>query len=194
MKKGIILLVSAVAVIAAIFLIDSLHSSEKDSAKPAPATNKEQPVGHAVTAAPAATKTRNDLPELPFTQLNGVKVVAKNLKGKTMLVLFQPDCDHCQREAVQIREHLAAFDGYDLYFVSDAALPQLDRFAKEYKLNGKPNIMFAQATSNDILRTMGNIQTPSMFIYTAEGSLVKSFIGETPIEEILAVLEAPTAR
>jgi thiol-disulfide isomerase/thioredoxin len=187
MKKGIILLVAAIAVIAIIFLIDaSSSSSNKEPAKPAAVVNtmQESPA----SAAAAAATTTNELPQLPFTQLDGAKVEANNLKGKTVLVMFQPDCDHCQREARQIQQNLDAFDDYAVYFVSDADLPQLETFAKEYNLAGEPNVHFAQASINDILRSLGPIEAPSLFVYSEEGRLVKSFIGETPIEEILKVL------
>lgn len=127
----------------------------------------------------------NDLPWLPITYLDGSGTLVKDIKGKTVLVLFQPDCDHCQRETVQIREHLSHFDGYELFFVSDANLPEIGQFAQEYQLADIDNIHFAQATINDIIQTVGPIQTPSLFVYSKEGRLVKSFIGETPIEQIL---------
>jgi peroxiredoxin len=187
MKKGIILLLGAIAVIVIIFLIDASSSnSDKEAAKHAAVVNTMQESPASAAAAP--TTTANELPQLPFTQLDGAKVVAKNLRGKTVLVMFQPDCDHCQREARQIQEHLHAFDDYAVYFVSDASLPQLETFAKEYKLAGEPNVHFAQASINDILSSLGPIEAPSLFVYSEDGRLVKSFIGETPIEEILKVL------
>ena len=45
------------------------------------------------------------------------------------------------------------------------------------------DVHFAQTTINDILNQIGPIETPSLFVYSPEGRLVKSFIGETPIEE-----------
>lgn len=129
--------------------------------------------------------TATDLPWLPITQLDGSTTLVKDIKGKTVLVLFQPDCDHCQRETVQIRENLSHFDEYELYFVSDADLPQISKFAQDYQLAGIDNIHFAQATINDIIQTVGPIQSPSLFVYSKNGRLVKSFMGETPIEQIL---------
>lgn len=129
--------------------------------------------------------TRNDLPWLPVTQLDGDEFIVKDLEGKTVLVLFQPDCDHCQREAVQIREHLPQFEEYQLYFISDADLPQISDFASEYQLAGIDNVHFAKATINDIIQTVGPVQTPSLYIYSQDRRLVKSFMGETPIEQIL---------
>lgn len=145
--------------------------------------NKQEQVVPAVTE-----EAPNELPWLPITQMDGSQVMVRDLKGKVMLVLFQPDCDHCQREAVQIREHLDQFEEYELYFISDAALPQIAQFAKEYELEGNPNVHFAHATVQDIVNAVGPIQSPSVFLYSGERRLIKSFIGETPIEVILGYL------
>lgn len=178
-------MVLVVVALAAIFYIDSLSSStDKAVTKPA----QEMPATPETKAAAPATAAGSDLPMLPLTRLDGSRFMAKDLTGKAVLVLFQPDCDHCQREATQIREHIEAFEAYSVYFISDAALPQLRQFAKTYNLADQSNVHFAHATINDILDQIGPIQAPSLFVFSEEGKLVKSFIGETPIEEILKVL------
>lgn len=182
MKKGILIIVGVVVALALIIFIDNLNGQSDDEEAPVQETST------ATAAAPAATVSNNDLPMMPLTRLDGSRLVAKNLQGKTVLVLFQPDCDHCQREAVQIRENLEAFDDYAVYFVSDAALPQLRQFAQEYDLADKSNVYFAQASISDILNTLGPVQAPSVFVYSEEGRLVDSFIGETPVKEITNVL------
>jgi peroxiredoxin len=131
---------------------------------------------------------RSELPPLPLTLESGERLMADTVTGKTILVLFQPECEDCQREAVQIQENLQAFRGYTIYFVSNAALPQQAQFAETYQLSGQPNVYFAQTSINDILNTLGPTPAPSVFIYSAEGRLVKAFKGETPIEQILRFL------
>ncbi|RDV15062.1 hypothetical protein DXT99_10320 [Pontibacter diazotrophicus] len=180
MKKGIYIIVGVVLVLLLIFFIDNLNSKS--------ATRETQPTAEEVPAANTAAVVPNELPMMSLTRLDGSSLMAKNLEGKTVLVLFQPDCDHCQREAVQIRENLEAFDDYTIYFVSDAALPQLNQFAREYELADKNNIHFAQASVNDIIHALGPVEAPSVFVYSEEGRLVSSFIGETPIEEIKSAL------
>ncbi|KAA5540591.1 TlpA family protein disulfide reductase [Adhaeribacter rhizoryzae] len=141
-----------------------------------------------VSAPPQATEAATDLPQLPLTKLDGTKLMANNLTGKTILFFFQPDCDHCQRETAQIRENLQAFRDYQVYFITNYPQDALTKFAQEYKLAFEPNFVFAQASIEDILNTVGPMESPSMFIYTAEGRLVKAFKGETPITQILPAL------
>lgn len=146
---------------------------------PAPENNQSGPVASAAT----------DLPPLPLLKLDGTSLMANQLNGKIILYFFQPDCDHCQRETGQIRENLAAFRDYQVYFISNYPQQTIAKFAQDYKLAFEPNFVFAHATINDILNTVGPMESPSMFIYAADGRLVKNFNGETPIQEILPALQ-----
>ena len=130
----------------------------------------------------------NERPDLNITHIDGSQLNVRTIKEKAVLVFFQPDCDHCQREATQIQQNLVAFKDYQLYFISDGALPQIAAFAQEYKLAGNPAIHFSQTSISDIMRTIGSVQLPSVYVYSNKGKLVKSFIGETPIGSILSVL------
>ncbi|MEQ9442056.1 MAG: redoxin domain-containing protein [Cyclobacteriaceae bacterium] len=129
--------------------------------------------------------TPKGLPDMPMLTTAGIKTNAQELEGKVVLVLFQPDCDHCQREAVQIREHLQAFDDYTVYFITYAPMADIQRFSQEYQLDGNDNVFFAFVEVQPILDNFGSVPTPSMYIYSDKRQLVKSFEGETPIAEIL---------
>jgi peroxiredoxin len=132
----------------------------------------------------AQATEQNDLPDLELITLEGDHVQARDISGKAVFVLFQPDCDHCQREAVDFREHLQEFKDYSLYFISSADADEIRKFAQEYELEDKPNVVFAMAQVSQVIRNYGPISAPSVYIY-AEGKLMKSFNGETAIEVIL---------
>lgn len=131
-----------------------------------------------------ATAGRNDLPLLEVSTTDGKQLHLKDLSGKVVLVLFQTDCDHCQREATAIQENLSAFKDYSLYFISTTALHDIDAFASEYKLKGYDNVHFCGTSNQMILNSFGPIDAPSLYIYS-DKMLVKSFNGETNISEIL---------
>ncbi|MEM6842694.1 MAG: redoxin domain-containing protein [Bacteroidota bacterium] len=124
------------------------------------------------------------LPDLPMTTTKGTQINAQSLEGKVVLILFQPDCDHCQREAEDIHEHLDAFGEYSIYFVANAPIKDIQKFARDYRLNEQANIFFAYAELQPILDNFISIPTPSLYIYSNQ-QLVKAFEGETPIEKIL---------
>lgn len=126
----------------------------------------------------------NEYPDLVLTLLNGDQLSTKTFQGKNIFVLFQPDCDHCQHEAMEIEQRLDAFKDYTLYFISSSPMPQISKFAADYKLENKKNVQFAWTSTEGVLNYYGSIQTPSVYIYSA-GRLVRSFNGQTGIENIL---------
>jgi peroxiredoxin len=133
----------------------------------------------------ASAVVTTDLPAMTLTNFDGSKQSVKDIKGKTVLILFQPDCDHCQREAVEIEKNLERFNGYQLYFVSSDAIPAIDKFSSDYRLKDKANVHFAQTTVQNVLDNFGAISAPSLYIYNEQGKLVQSFNGETAIEVVL---------
>ncbi|GEO05916.1 hypothetical protein AAE02nite_35800 [Adhaeribacter aerolatus] len=183
MKRGIYLI--------KIFLLAVVVSSCNSGPSNLPETQEAvtQNSQPAENSQPEATEAAtNDLPNLPLTKLDGTKLMTNSLTGKIILFFFQPDCDHCQRETAQIQENLAAFRDYQVYFITNNPQAELAKFAQEYKLAFESNFVFAQATLEDILNTVGPMASPSMFIYAADGKLVKAFNGETPIAQILPAL------
>lgn len=116
------------------------------------------------------------------------QVSVRQLKGKTILVVFQPDCEHCQREAGQINKHIAAFENYQLYFISSSPMEEIRQFASDYAFSRLPNVHFGWAPTASITNNFGSISAPSMYIYDLNGKIVRIFNGETDIHEILKVI------
>jgi peroxiredoxin len=145
---------------------------------------KEEKVQTVSEQAPAA----NDLPTMPITFLDGTTVQAKSLTGSSILILFQPDCDHCQREAQEFQKNLSAFNNYTLYFISSVGIPETEAFAKQYGLDGQANVKFGITAVENVLNNFGAISAPSMYIYNGSGKLVKKFNGETDIQQILEAI------
>jgi peroxiredoxin len=130
----------------------------------------------------------NDLPVMTISLPDGKTIDAKTLEGKNILILFQPDCDHCQHEAEDIRENLAAFADYTLYFISSASMADIEKFAADYKLADNRNVVFGWTSTENVLNNFGPIQAPSVYIYTGQGRLVQKFNGQTDIGVILKYL------
>jgi peroxiredoxin len=151
-------------------------------------TSNQQASADTVAAAPAAKPAKNELPELTVNLLNGTPVNLRTLKGKVILILYQPDCDHCQRESTALREHIEALQPYEVYFISAATAQESEAFAAAYKFKDQMNIHFALTPVEKIISTFGPISAPSLYVYSEDHALVKHFDGETPVEEILKVL------
>ena len=131
---------------------------------------------------------RNELPAILLTLVSGEKLMASTLEGRTILLFYVPDCDHCQREAEAIRGQLNAFKDYSLYFIAASEPDEMNRFAERYGLKGFANVYFARAEVADVIREMGSMGTPCLFIYSKEKRLIKKFDGETNVNDIVSVL------
>lgn len=138
------------------------------------------------TASPA--KPASEIPNLNITFSDGSVESAKNLKGKFLLVLFQPDCDHCQREAQDFKANMEHFRNIPLYFVSAAPMDEVLKFADDYQLSQFSNIRWGTTTVPNILDAFGPIDAPSAFLYDEDGVLVQNFNGEVAVEVIVRSL------
>ncbi len=128
------------------------------------------------------------LPAFMITLTTGEQLMSNTLSGNLILIFYNPECDHCEREAEDIRKNLGLFENYSLYFIAASPLDVISEFARKYDLVGHSNVKFARAEIPDVMREMGPLGTPSLFIYSKEKQLVKKFDGETPVEEIAKFL------
>jgi peroxiredoxin len=128
---------------------------------------------------------QSDLPVLPMEMTDGTKISSKDLEGKVALILFFPDCDHCQREAAQIQKNIAGFKDYTLYFITSAGFDEIRHFASTYQLQNYKNVKFARAEAKDVIKAFGPVETPSIFLYDKDGKLIETFTGEIAVEVIL---------
>ncbi|MBX2899121.1 MAG: redoxin domain-containing protein [Cyclobacteriaceae bacterium] len=132
------------------------------------------------------TRVINELPHLKFTSLDGTIKSTRDLPTPLILVLFNADCDHCQRQAQEVGKHLNEVSNITLQFIAADDLPTIQKFATEYGLNNQPNLNFGRADATDVYMNFGSIPTPAIYLYSADKRLLKNFKGETPVAELVA--------
>ena len=129
----------------------------------------------------------NDLPVLSAVKTDGSKISLREVSGKVVLIFFNPDCDHCQREATQISEQKQIFRNYSVYFISIDSVQNISKFAHDYNLI-ESNFYFSQANGLDVYQSVGPLpQVPAIFIYDNK-RLIKRLEGEVKLEEIMKYL------
>jgi thioredoxin-related protein len=136
--------------------------------------------------APSA-KVQNEYPPIILKFDDAKELSAKNLEGNNVFILFQPDCDHCQHEAVMIEQRLEDFKDYHLYFISSAPMENIVAFGKNFHLFDKEKVKFAWTSTEGVLTYYGSIPTPSIYVYS-HGKLKQTFNGQTDIENIIRAL------
>lgn len=102
-----------------------------------------------------------------------------------VLIFFNPDCDHCQKETQELVAHKDELQ--QLQIVMTSALPYhlLKEFYLGYNVSSMPNVKMGQ----DINFTLGSIykpaRYPSIYIYDAKGNLAKVYAGHAGVAAIL---------
>lgn len=113
-----------------------------------------------------------------------------NLKKKkaTIIMMFSPDCEHCQAETKELTAKIGLFKKAQIIMASPLDFNYLKEFYNEYKIADYPTITMGR----DPIYFFGTFfkvrSFPSIFVYDKKGKLVNSFTGSTPVEEIAASL------
>lgn len=102
-----------------------------------------------------------------------------------VLVFFNPGCEHCQYEAMGIRENIKDFKNATLVFLSSEPLNAIRHFSTQYDLDHFPFVHFTKINNEEVFDTFGTLSVPHIFIYGEDRKLIKEFKGETKIEAIL---------
>jgi len=126
--------------------------------------------------------------DLPLKYINGSKYVHDNNK-KVVIILFNSECDHCQSELKDIRNHVEAFRAVDVLLVSTESLNEIKSFAMQSGLHTYPNFHFANISSENLHTTFGVVLFPHMYIYNTDKSLLKEFKGETKVDAIIKYIK-----
>ncbi len=103
----------------------------------------------------------------------------------TIILFFNPDCDHCQYEAKAILEHQSDFATTHFWWVTTVDTLAINDFSKKYHLDKLSNHYFAKLPAEKVVETFGSVSVPHIFIYDKTGVLQKEFRGETKIEALL---------
>jgi len=155
----------------------------------ATACSKEKPKEETVEAKPSvAPAAVNQMPSFEITQTDGKKVAFRNVTGKVLMVLFNPSCDHCQRQAKMISEHTDLVKGYEVYFISPEPLDSIAKFSYEHKLLDY-NMHFGQGNGPQIIQAVGPVnEVPSFFVFDNQ-TLVARKEGEMSLEKLAEFLK-----
>lgn len=146
------------------------------------------------SAGPAATQNAPyTIPEFTFYRMDDTPFTRNDLSRTThiVFVFFSTTCHHCQDETRAIGENFSDFSQSTLYFISREEKGEIEQFMNVYgkDLKDKANVHVLRDPRSEFIVKFSPSQYPSVYVYTPTRRLVKHFSGETPIEEITAVLK-----
>ena len=121
---------------------------------------------------------------------DSVVVTKDNLSKKkpTIIMVFSPDCEHCQAETRALTAKIDLFKKAQIVMASPLDFNYIKKFYEEYKIADYPNIIMGRDPGY-YLGTFYKIRSfPAIFLYDKKGNFVKAFNGSYPVEQIAELL------
>lgn len=106
-------------------------------------------------------------------------------KKQVLLMLFSPDCEHCQHEAEQIAANKEAFKDKHILMVSTFPIFRIKEFAEKYGVAKMENVVVAKDPYYLLVSFYAIRNFPFMALYNKKGDLIETHEGSIGIDKIL---------
>jgi thioredoxin-related protein len=134
-------------------------------------------------------------PTLPPLQLllgdSATKYTKESIPKKkpVFIMLFSPDCSHCQHTAEEMIAHKEELKDLHIIMSTMHTVTQMNEFVQKYELNQLPNLTVGKDIYY-ILSGFYNIKhLPYMAFYNKKGALISTFEGGLPISKVLEIFK-----
>ena len=131
------------------------------------------------------------LPAFSFKDLKEQKFTREQVKTgiPTIVIFFDPYCDHCAQQADWIAGSADAFKQINLVWVTTEMKDATEEFVATHFSGAKlPYQHFLLDTEFMFDGYFGYSEVPSIYLYNAAGKRVKSLDKETPADALLKYL------
>ncbi|MEP6615844.1 MAG: TlpA disulfide reductase family protein [Ginsengibacter sp.] len=101
-----------------------------------------------------------------------------------VLILFSPDCEHCQHETTELLANIQKFKRAQIVMITYQPYEAMVKFYQEYNIVNYPQITMGRDTKFffPIFYRVRNM--PSIFVYDKKGKFKKAFEGSVGIDKI----------
>lgn len=135
-------------------------------------------------------------PNVPPLQLlladSVTKYTKADLPKKTpvLIMMFSPDCEHCQHEAEQIVAMREELKKIHIVMATTYPLQRMKEFAEAYHLNGLPNVVLGRDVSYLLPPFYDMRNFPYLALYNKNGELIETVEGSLSMEKVLEKFKA----
>jgi thiol-disulfide isomerase/thioredoxin len=106
-------------------------------------------------------------------------------KTVTIVMVFSPDCEHCQAETKELTANIDKFKKVQIVMASPLEFDFIKKFYEEFDIAKYSNITMGRDPSY-FLGTFYDIHAfPAIYVYNKKGKLVNWHSGSTPIAKLL---------
>lgn len=106
-----------------------------------------------------------------------------------MLMLFNPECEHCQHETEEIIKNIDRLKDIQIIMATNVPLMQVRSFIDKYSLGRFKNIEVTQDTHYFLISYYQLRNFPFLALYNKKKELIAVFQGSMPMEKVLAELK-----
>jgi thioredoxin-related protein len=160
-------------ILAAFSLFTCVCFAQKDSVTAPYLRFPSLPPINLLLADSATRYTRDDIPK----------------KHAVLLMLFSPECSHCQHTAQEIIKYKDDLKDVQIILATMHPMPLMRTFISNYKLDSIPNVVVGQ----DIYYFMASFYSiknlPFMAFYNKKGKLISVFEGSLPIPKVIELFK-----
>ena len=108
-----------------------------------------------------------------------------------MLMVFNPQCEHCQHETEELLSHMDWFKGVTIVMATSMPFDSMINFRERYKLAEHPNIIVGQDDQYFLISFYGVRSLPFLAFYDKKGKLISVSRSTMPIDKVAAELKKP---
>lgn len=133
---------------------------------------------------------KSDLPDLPFTQLDGSQHRTSVFKGKvTVLNFWATSCTTCVKEMPQIVATHQLFQAQGLETLAVAMSYDPPAYVKQFAQTRQLPFRVAIDHDGSLAKAFGDVQlTPTTLVINHEGQIVKRYVGEPDFKALHVLL------
>lgn len=106
----------------------------------------------------------------------------------TLIIIFSPDCDHCQHQIEDIIKNIDAFSNTQIVMNTVLPFSQMKAFYQTYQLQRFKNIIVGRDVLFFFFPYYRAQFTPYLALYNKKGDLLYTNDGQVKIETLLAQL------
>lgn len=110
-------------------------------------------------------------------------------KKPVMLVVFNPECDHCQHETEEILKNIDQFKDVQIVMATTAELRMMRAFIERYDLGKYDNIVVGYDPNLFLITFFQMHNLPFLAFYNKNKDLISVFEGSMPIDKVVAELK-----
>ncbi len=132
------------------------------------------------------------LPPFRMLQSNGKIFKAEDLPldKPIIIIYFSPECDDCQHLMNNILSRISEFNSVSISMITNFSIESVSNFVTRNNLEKYSNIYAGTEGNSLFVMNYYNIdQIPFVALYTKDGDLVKKYIKEIDLNDLLGHLK-----